>query len=193
MSTMAIGWDIHRRFSQVSVQEKTADGEIRVVERARLEQEDRPALEAWLRRWPMGTPVAMEGAFGWPWIADVLEALGLDPNLGHPPAMKVLARNEAKCDRRDSDRAARFWLQGIFPECYLAPVDVRQIRERLRRLHDRLTYARRDFKHQAKVAVARELCELVYVLWKKGKPYHKPSPPRPGARVGARRAAAAAR
>ena len=39
------------------------------------------------------------------------------------------------------------------------------------RLHQRLTHGGRTNKSQAKVAVARELCELVYVIWKKGEPY----------------------
>ena len=74
----------------------------------------------------------MEGSFGWPWIADLLHELGLEPHLGHPPAIKVLAKNEAKADRVDADRLGRFWLRGIFPESYLSTPEVRQLRERLR-------------------------------------------------------------
>jgi transposase len=132
MSAFAVGWDLHRKFSQVSLQRRDDVGEIRVVERARLEHDDLAKLRVWLRKLPAGTPVALEGAFGWPWVADLLTELGLDPHLGHPPAIKVLAKNEAKADRCDSDRLGRFWLKGIFPESYLATPDVRQIRERLR-------------------------------------------------------------
>jgi len=50
----------------------------------------------------------------------------------------------------------------------------------LRCLHNRLTHGGRANKQQAKVAVARELCELVYGIWKKGEPYREPpSPARP--------------
>ena len=132
MSTQALGWDIHRKFSKVSLMEKTAEGEIRVIERARLEHADRDAMRRWLSRLPEQTPVALEAAFGWPWIADFLEDLKLDPHLGHPPALKVLAQHEAKSDRCDGDRLGKFQLRGIFPESYLAPPDVRQIRERTR-------------------------------------------------------------
>jgi transposase len=132
MNTRAVGWDIHRKFSKVSVMELTGGGELQVNERARLEHEDRDAMRQWLGRLPKGTPVAMEAAFGWPWIADLLEELKLTPHLGHPPALKVLAQHEAKSDRCDSDRLAKFQLMGIFPESYLAPPDVRQIRERTR-------------------------------------------------------------
>lgn len=129
---IAVGWDIHRKFSQLSVVQRCERGEIRVVKRMRLEHADREAMRERLAELPAGTPVAMEGSFGWQWIADLLEELELDPHLGHPPAIKVLAKNEAKADRKDADRLGRFWLRGIFPESYLAPPDVRQLRERLR-------------------------------------------------------------
>jgi len=133
MSTrIAVGWDLHRRFSQVSVVEQEAAGQFRVTQRARLEHADRDAMRSWLAQLPPGTPVAMEGAFGWPWVADFLAEVGLDPHLGHPPGLKVLAKNEAKSDRVDADRLARFWLRGTFPQCYLSTPEVRQIRERIR-------------------------------------------------------------
>lgn len=46
MSVKALGWDVHRKFSQVSVQRRDDDGEIRVIERKRLEHFDREAI-AW--------------------------------------------------------------------------------------------------------------------------------------------------
>lgn len=135
MSRRALGWDLHRRFSQVSWVEQPSletPDVFRVVERRRLEHGDRAAMRAWLAQLPAGTPVAMEGAFGWPWVADLLAELGLEPHLGHPPALRVLARNEAKSDRADADRLARFWLKGTFPQSYLSTPEVRQIRERVR-------------------------------------------------------------
>lgn len=132
MSARAIGWDIHRKFSLVSVREVTTDGEVRTVERQRLAHADRETMTRWLEGQPKGTPVAMEAAFGWPWIADLLEALELEPHLAHPPAVRVLAKGHAKSDRCDSDRLADFQLQGILPESYLAPPQVRELRERVR-------------------------------------------------------------
>ena len=132
MNAMALGWDVHRKFSKVSLQEMTAEGQIHVVERARLDHRDREAMREWLGRVPAGTPVALEAAFGWPWIADLLEEVGLEPHLGHPPAVKVLSQHEAKGDRCDADRLGKFQLRGILPESYLAPPEVRQRRERMR-------------------------------------------------------------
>jgi transposase len=131
--TCAVGWDLHRKFSQLSVLAREASGEIRVVQRKRLEHADQEAMRGWLQQHlEPGTPVALEGAFGWPWVADLLTELELDPHLAHPPALKVLAKNEAKADRCDADRLGRFWLKGILPESYLATPEVRQLRERLR-------------------------------------------------------------
>jgi transposase len=132
MCTRALGWDIHRKFSKVSVMEIGSDGEIGAVERARLEHDDREAMRQWLSRLAPEVPVALEAAFGWPWVADLLEELGHPVHLGHPPAIKVLAQHEAKSDRCDSDRLGKFQLRGILPESYLAPPEVREIRERTR-------------------------------------------------------------
>jgi transposase len=61
-----------------------------------------------------------------------LEGLGHHVHLGHPPAIRALAKHEAKSDRCDSDRLGKFRLRGILPESYLAPPAVRQRRERTR-------------------------------------------------------------
>jgi transposase len=132
MNPRALGWDVHRMFSKVSLMEISADGEIRAVERSRLEHDDRGAMRQWLSRLDPEIPVALEAAFGWPWVADLLAELGHPVHLGHPPAIKVLAQHEAKSDRCDGDRLGRFQLRGILPESYLAPPEVRQIRERTR-------------------------------------------------------------
>lgn len=132
MNAQALGWDIHRKFSKVSVEEMTPEGQIVVKERATLDHADREEMRRWLSLVPKGTPVALEAAYGWPWIADLVEEAGLEPHLGHPPAIKVLAKTEAKGDRMDADRLGKFQLRGILPEAYLAPPEVRLRRERLR-------------------------------------------------------------
>jgi transposase len=132
MNPRALGWDIHRKFSKVSLMEMTADGEIRAAERARLEHGDKEAMRQWLSRLSPEIPVALEAAFGWPWVADLLEELGHPVHLGHPPVIRALARHEAKTDRCDGDRLGKFQLRGILPESYLAPPEVRQRRERTR-------------------------------------------------------------
>ena len=132
MSPCALGWDNHRKFSKVSLMEQTPEGEIRAVERARLEHHDKQAMRAWLSHLDPEIPVALEATFGWPWVADLLEELGHPVHLAHPPALRALAKHEAKTDRCDGDRLGKFQLRGILPESYLAPPEVRQRRERTR-------------------------------------------------------------
>jgi len=132
MNRLALGWDNHRKFSKVSLMEQTPEGEIRVVERARLEHCDKQAMRAWLAHLDPEIPVALEATFGWPWVADLLEELGHPVHLAHPPVIRALAKHEAKTDRCDGDRLGKFQLRGILPESYLAPPEVRQRRERTR-------------------------------------------------------------
>lgn len=132
MNPKALGWDIHRKFSMVSVREIAKDGELQLVGRIRLDHADRESMRRWLAGQPAGTPVAIEAAFGWPWIADLVEEFALKPHLAHPPSVRILAKNRPKSDRCDSDRLAAFQLMGILPESYLAPPKVREFRERIR-------------------------------------------------------------
>jgi transposase len=85
----------------------------------------------------------------------MLQELQLEPHLGHPPAIKVLAKNEAKADRVDADRLGRFWLRGIFPECYLATPEVRSLRERLR-YRQALVHVRGGMKNRAQAILHRQ-------------------------------------
>jgi hypothetical protein len=82
MNPRALGWDIHRKFSQVSVMEKSADGEIRALERKRLESDDPQGMRQWLLQLDPEIPVALEATFGWPWVADLLQVLGREVHLG---------------------------------------------------------------------------------------------------------------
>ena len=89
MNPLALGWDNHRKFSKVSLMEQTSDGQIRAVERATLEHDDKDAMRAWLSRLDPEIPVALEATFGWPWVADLLEELGHPVHLGYPPIIRA--------------------------------------------------------------------------------------------------------
>ena len=130
-SVARIGMDIHRNFSQVSAR----DEQQRLLWRQRLEHRDRPALRAALGRWPAGTPVVLEGSFGWSWLADELTQAGLDPHLAS--SRKVAAwralHGLAKSNRTDADLLSRLAFEppGLW-EVWLPPAEVRQQREWLR-------------------------------------------------------------
>ena len=132
MNVRSLEWDIHRKFSMVSVREIGDDGELLTRERRRLNHDDRDVMRRFLAEQPPSTSVAMAAAFVWPWVADLVEECDLEPHLAHPPAVRVLAKHQAKSDRCDADQLAEFYLMGLLPESYLAPPSVRSLRERAR-------------------------------------------------------------
>jgi hypothetical protein len=130
-SVARIGMGIHRCFSQVSAR----DAQQRLLWRQRLKHRDRPALRAVLHRWPAGTPVVLEGSFGWSWLADELTQAGLEPHLAS--SRKVATWRDlhglAQCNRTDADLLSllAFEPQRLW-EVWLPPPEVRQQREWLR-------------------------------------------------------------
>ena len=51
---------------------------------------------------PAGTPVAFEAAFGWGWLAELLEDYGFEAHLVHPLRCKAIASGPALGVRRDA-------------------------------------------------------------------------------------------
>ncbi len=123
-----IGLDCHRKFSNATA--RNAEG--KVVWRARLDHRDRQALHEGLREWPEGTPVILEGTFGWGWLSDELGAAGLDPHLANSKKVASWrdARGLAKSNRVDADLLSELWdQQPRWWEVWLAPPEVRAQRE----------------------------------------------------------------
>ena len=51
---------------------------------------------------PSGTPVASGAAFGWSWLADLLEDYGFDSHLVYPLRCKAIASARLKNDKVDA-------------------------------------------------------------------------------------------
>jgi transposase len=49
-----------------------------------------------------GAPVAFEAAYGWGWLAELLDELSLEPHLVHPSRCKAIAAARLKDDRVDA-------------------------------------------------------------------------------------------
>jgi hypothetical protein len=111
---MYIGWDIHCKFSKVTFAEKRKDGQMRVVKRVRLEHDDQQAMAQWLLRIKPGIPVALDAAFGWSWVADLVEKCGLEPHLGHPPAIRELAKHAGRLHHKSFSEEDLFQV-GVIP------------------------------------------------------------------------------
>ncbi len=126
-----VGCDSHRTFSRITAR----DDDVHIAWRQRLDHRDRDKLREQLRSWPKGTPVILEGTFGWGWLSDEMRAAGLDPHLASSAKMAAWrkARGLAKSDRTDADLLSELWTQQPrWWEVWLAPPEVRDRREWLR-------------------------------------------------------------
>ena len=126
-----VGCDCHRMFSRITARDEVG----RIIWRQRLDHGDRVRLRKQLSDWPAGTPVILEGTFGWGWLSDEMLAAGLDPHLASSAKMAAwrTARGLAKSDRMDSDLLSELWTQQPrWWVVWLAPPEVRDQREWLR-------------------------------------------------------------
>src|SRR6516225_11800114 len=88
-----VGIDVHRKRSQVAV--VTEDGKVQLNKNTVNGTE--PLLRL-IGDLPSGTPVAFEAAFGWSWLADLLEDYGFEAHLVHPLRCKAIASARLKND-----------------------------------------------------------------------------------------------
>ena len=94
---------------------------------------DPAALVGQCRKAGRGVPVAIEATYGWYWAVDALLAAGSEVHLAHPLGMKALRkRKRVKTDPRDAYELANLLRLGSLPEAYIAPPDLRELRELVR-------------------------------------------------------------
>ncbi len=122
-----VGIDVHRTRSQVAV--VTEDGTVRLNKNVVNGSE--PFLRL-IGDLPSGTPVAFEAAFGWSWLADLLEDYGFDAHLVHPLRCKAIASARLKNDKVDAATLAQLLRADLLPEAWIAPPAVRQLRAVIR-------------------------------------------------------------
>src|SRR5690348_15419054 len=77
---------------------------------------------------PSGTPVAFEAAFGWSWLAELLEDYGFQAHMVHPLRCKAIASARLKNDKVDAAILAQLLRADLLPEARIAPAKVRQLR-----------------------------------------------------------------
>jgi hypothetical protein len=92
-----VGMDVHRKRSQVALVDEHG-----VQLANRNLPNDSAELVAVLGRLAPGTPVAFEAAYGWGWLAELLDELSLEPHLVHPSRCKAIAAARLKDDRVDA-------------------------------------------------------------------------------------------
>jgi transposase len=114
-----VGIDVHRKRSQVAV--VTEDGQVQPNKNVVNGSEPMLRLIGDL---PAGTPVA----FGWSWLADVLEDYGFDAHLVHPLRCKAIASARLKNDKAGAAILTQLLRADLLPEAWIAPPAVRQPR-----------------------------------------------------------------
>src|SRR5512140_134806 len=122
-----VGIDVHRKRSQVAV--VAGDGKVQL--NRNVVNGSEPMLRL-IGDLPAGTPVAFESAYGWGWLAQLLEDYGFDPHLVHPLRCKAIASARLKNDKVDAATLAQLLRADLLPEAWLAPAEVRQLRALLR-------------------------------------------------------------
>jgi transposase len=97
-----VGIDVHRKRSQVAV--VTGDGTVELNKNVVNGSEPMLRLIGDL---PPGTPVASGAAFGWGWLAGLLEDYGFEAHLVHPLRCKAIASARLKNDKGPARRSWR--------------------------------------------------------------------------------------
>jgi transposase len=65
--------------------------------------------------------VVFESAYGWGWLAELLDDKGLEPHLAHAKSCKAIARARLKNDRVGARILAHLLRANLLPEAWIAP------------------------------------------------------------------------
>jgi transposase len=144
-----VGMDLHRRRSVLV--RMTEDG--RKLETVRIANSP-AALRAVIARAGENPRVVIEATYGWYWAVDVLEAAGAEVHLAHPLGVKAFSYRRVKNDERDCADLADLLRMGRLPEAWIAPPQVRGLREVTRYRH-KLVGQRTSCKDQVHAVLAK--------------------------------------
>jgi transposase len=144
-----VGMDLHRRRSVLV--RMTEDG--RRLGMARITNS--PAeLRAQIARAGKRPRVVLEATYGWYWAADTLAAAGAEVHLAHPLGVKAFSYRRVKNDERDAADLADLLRMGRLPEAWIAPPEVRELRE-LTRYRHKLVSLQTSCKDQVHAVLAK--------------------------------------
>src|SRR4051794_19109601 len=115
---------------------------------------DRDRLAAVMARAGERPEVVLEATYGWYWAADELAELGAQVHLAHPLGVKAFSYRRVKNDQRDAADLADLLRMGRLPEAWIAPPEIRELRE-LTRYRHKLVQARTSVKDQVHAVLAK--------------------------------------
>ena len=125
--THYIGFDVHKK--SVSYCVKDAAGTI--AEEGKL-RATREVLRQWAGERTEPWHGAMEATLFSGWIYDTLKPFAAELQMGHPAMMKAIGASKKKNDRIDARKTADLVRCNLLPACYVAPVEIRELRRMLR-------------------------------------------------------------
>jgi transposase len=158
-----VGMDLHRRRSVLV----RMSGDGRKLETARINNS--PAeLRRQIARAGTHPRVVLEATYGWYWAADTLAEAGAEVHLAHPLGVKGFAYRRVKNDERDAADLADLLRMGRLPEAWIAPHQVRELRE-LTRYRHKLVRLRTSCKDQVHAILAKlgipVTCTDIFGVW----------------------------
>ena len=122
-----IGFDVHKKWIFYCV--KTNDGTI--VEEGKVEA-TRAGLRSWAQRQGEAWVGGLEATLFSGWIYDELKPYAAELKVANPAMLKAIAASKKKNDRIDARKIADTLRCNLFPECYMAPSRIRELRRMLR-------------------------------------------------------------
>jgi transposase len=144
-----VGIDLHRSRSQVAVLDDQGNELV-----SRLIANDPETFLELLAEIDGESKIALEATYGWEWLADVLQDAGYELHLSHPLRTKAIAAARVKNDAVDARTLAHLLRAGLLPEAYIAPRELRELRDLLRH-RVALTRMRAALKNRAGSVLAK--------------------------------------
>jgi transposase len=146
----SVGIDLHRKRSHIAALDEHG-GELfsrRIVN-------DPDTFVALLGELDGESKIALEATYGWEWLAELLEDHGYELHLAHPLRTKAIAAARVKTDAVDARTLAHLLRADLLPEAYVAPRDLRDLRDLLRQ-RVVLTQMRSALKNRVHALIARQ-------------------------------------
>jgi transposase len=160
--TMVGGFDVHRK--QITFDYVDSDG---LVRWGQIRPATRKTLRTWLaEHCPDGdADFALEGCTGWRYVVEELTAAGGRAHLGDPAeiAGRRGPKKRAKTDRADARLLRTLLLEGRFPESWIPPAHVVEIRT-LGRLYCALMAERRGWQQRIHAQLFHQGCPPIRAL-----------------------------
>src|SRR5207248_10783705 len=141
--------DLHRKRSQVAALDQNGD----LVLSRRIANSPE-AFRAILDELGPEAKIALEATYGWDWLAKLIEEEGRELHLAHPLATRAIASARVKTDAVDARTLAHLLRTDLLPEAYVAPRELRELRELLRH-RIVLTRMRTALKNRVHAILAR--------------------------------------